>query len=181
MSGDGPAGHGGVVVIRWVTKMSREACEGALSCGHKPGGDRNIAWSWGGSLWCGHRRWGDRNCREPVSGEAGMLGRLLKNVRLRCDWSLWWAVVGLATKMSRGAGEDHRGAGVDVRVAKIVRSDPGAHIRLRGGPLSVVVRKVARGWESSLWCSHRPCGDKIVVSQGLVRTGMLSWPLKNVR
>jgi len=33
-----------------------------------------------------------------------MLGRLLKNVRLRCDWSLWWAVVGLATKMSRGAG-----------------------------------------------------------------------------
>ena len=110
-----------------------------------------------------------------------MLGRLLKNVRLRCDWSLWWAVVGLATKMSRGAGEDHRGAGVDVRVAKIVRSDPGAHMRLRGGPLSVVVRKVARGWESSLWCSHRPCGDKIVVSQGLVRTGMLSWPLKNVR
>ena len=63
-----------------------------------------------------------------------MLGRLLKNVRLRCDWSLWWAVVGLATKMSRGAGEDHRGAGVDVRVAKIVRSDPGAHMRLRGGP-----------------------------------------------
>ena len=110
-----------------------------------------------------------------------MLGRLLKNVRLRCDWSLWWAVVGLATKMPRGAGEDHRGAGVDVRVAKIVRSDPGAHMRLRGGPLSVVVRKVARGWESSLWCSHRPCGDKIVVSQGLVRTGMLSWPLKNVR
>lgn len=100
-----------------------------------------------------------------------MLGRLLKNVRLRCDWSLWWAVVGLATKMSREAGEDRRGAGVDVRVAKIVRSDPGAHMRLRGGPLSVVVRKVARGWESSLWCCHRPGGDKNCRESGLVGTG----------
>ena len=68
----------------------------------------------------------------------------MKNVRLRCDWSLWWAVVGLATKMSRGAGEDHRGAGVDVRMAKIVRSDPGAHMRLRGGPLCGCEKSRAR-------------------------------------
>ena len=110
-----------------------------------------------------------------------MLGRLLKNVRLRCGWSLWCGGGWAGDKNVTWSWGDHRGAGVDVRVAKIVRSDPGAHMRLRGGPLSVVVRKVARGWESSLWCSHRPCGDKIVVSQGLVRTGMLSWPLKNVR
>lgn len=72
-----------------------------------------------------------------------MLGRLLKNVRLRCDWSLWWAVVGLATKMSRGAGEDHRGAGVDVRVAKIVRSDGCAH-GVEGGPFSLWLREKSR-------------------------------------
>ena len=33
MSGDGPAGHGGVVVIRWVTKMSAGAGAVAAACG----------------------------------------------------------------------------------------------------------------------------------------------------